>query len=125
MGILLDRIGLALRTLRKRAHLTQHEVADRLELTQGWISKVERSKGFADVGIVDGYLEVTGSSLYDLLDVLYGQKPLPEEGRQQVLDAYRLGSLPEEVRESALEKIGSLGWELIQLTARREGSEES
>jgi transcriptional regulator with XRE-family HTH domain len=127
VGIFQDqnRIGKALRDLRKRAGLRQHEIADRMNLTQGWISRVERGHGVIDVELLDGFLDATGFSIYDLIDALYGQEPQPREGRQQVLDAYRLGPLSEEDREIALEKIGSLGWELMKLSSLQNRSQDS
>lgn len=45
------KFGKVLSTLRKRADMTQNEVADRLNMSRQAISKYERGESFPDISV--------------------------------------------------------------------------
>lgn len=63
-GVTLD-IGEKLRKLRIRRGLTQEEMADRCELSKGFISQVERDLASPSIATLTDMLECLGSSLSD------------------------------------------------------------
>lgn len=56
-------IGNRLRTLRLQRNLTQEEMADRCELSKGFISQVERNLASPSIATLKDMLECLGSSL--------------------------------------------------------------
>lgn len=56
-------IGDKLRLLRLRRNLTQEEMADRCELSKGFISQVERNQASPSIATLTDMLECLGSSL--------------------------------------------------------------
>lgn len=56
-------IGSRLRTLRLQRGLTQEEMADRCELSKGFISQVERDQASPSIATLKDMLECLGSSL--------------------------------------------------------------
>ena len=56
-------IGEKLRTLRLKRNLTQEEMADRCELSKGFISQVERNLASPSIATLTDMLEALGSSL--------------------------------------------------------------
>jgi Predicted transcriptional regulators len=56
-------IGERLRTLRLQRGLTQEEMADRCELSKGFISQVERDQASPSIATLQDMLECLGSSL--------------------------------------------------------------
>lgn len=57
------KIGEKLRKLRLRRNLTQEEMADRCELTKGFISQVERDLASPSIATLTDMLECLGSDL--------------------------------------------------------------
>ena len=57
------KIGEKLRQLRLRRNLTQEEVADRCELSKGFISQVERDLASPSIATLTDMLECLGSNL--------------------------------------------------------------
>ena len=55
-------IGRKIRELRKRSDLTQQELADRAELTKGFISQLERGQVSPSVGTLMDLIECLGST---------------------------------------------------------------
>ena len=58
-------IGANLRSLRIARNLTQEELADRAELSKGFISQVERNLTSPSIATLTDLLECLGSSLSD------------------------------------------------------------
>lgn len=56
-------IGLKLKRMRLRLGLTQEELADRTELTKGFISQLETDKTSPSIATLEDILEALGSSL--------------------------------------------------------------
>jgi len=61
--MLIDDIGLKLKELRLENGLTQEELANRCELTKGFISQLENNLTSPSIYTLDNILEVLGSSL--------------------------------------------------------------
>ena len=74
------KFGKALSTLRKRADMTQNEVADRLNLSRQAISKYERGESFPDISVLIMIAELFGITLDELIS--YGE---PSEGESSIL----------------------------------------
>jgi transcriptional regulator with XRE-family HTH domain len=107
------RLGQALRALRRRADLTQKQLGEKLGIGANWLSKIERGNAQILLTHLDGYLEHTGSSPYELLDLMLGQTRNPDEVAEQILNLLRLGTLDEDQRRGSLERIKELGYELL------------
>ncbi len=58
-------IGESLRLLRLQRNLTQEEMADRCELSKGFISQVERNLASPSIATLTDMLECLGSSLQE------------------------------------------------------------
>lgn len=63
--MVLDDIGLKIKELRLENGLTQEELANRCELTKGFISQIENNLTSPSIHTLDNILEVLGSSLGD------------------------------------------------------------
>ena len=63
-------IGEKLRRLRLQRNLTQEEMADRCELSKGFISQVERDQASPSIATLTDMLECLGSSLQDFFFIL-------------------------------------------------------
>lgn len=59
--------GKAIRELREKKHLTQKQLADRLQICDKTISKWETDRGLPDIGIISSLAEVLGVSVAELL----------------------------------------------------------
>jgi len=113
VGTFNHELGPALRALRERARLSQKEMSQRLDMNQSWISRMETGRGQPSVQTIDQYLEITGTTAYDLVDLIYSAKPDPDKIADQILALFRLGSLTEAERQDALTKIRRLGFDLL------------
>ena len=63
-GVFMD-IGTKLKSLRTQNGLTQQELADRAELTKGFISQVERNLTSPSISTLADILQCLGSSLQE------------------------------------------------------------
>ena len=63
--MVLNDIGLKIKELRLENGLTQEELANRCELTKGFISQIESNLTSPSIHTLDNILEVLGSSLGD------------------------------------------------------------
>lgn len=63
----IEKFGLKIAQLRKRADMTQFELAEKLNLTRQAISKYERGESFPDVSILVSLAEVLGVTAGDLI----------------------------------------------------------
>lgn len=88
-------------------------MSKRLDMNQSWISRMETGRGQPSVQTIDQYLEITGTTAYDLVDLIYNAKPDPDKIADQILALFRLGSLSEAQRQDALTKIRRLGFDLL------------
>jgi transcriptional regulator with XRE-family HTH domain len=61
-------IGSKIRGLRLENDLTQEELADRSELTKGFISQLERDRTSPSISTLQDILEVLGTNLADFFD---------------------------------------------------------
>ena len=64
-GVLTVDIGEKLRLLRQQRNLTQEEVADRCELSKGFISQVERNLASPSIATLTDLLQCLGTNLKD------------------------------------------------------------
>ena len=60
-------IGKKIRSLRLGMNLTQEELANRLELTKGYISQLENNLTFPSINTLFGILEVLGVRPFEFL----------------------------------------------------------
>ncbi len=67
-------IGEKLRRLRLQRNLTQEEMADRCELSKGFISQVERDLASPSIATLTDMLEALGSSLKDFFSERQDEK---------------------------------------------------
>lgn len=73
-------IGEKIKSLRKKMDLTQEELADRSELTKGFISQLERDLNSPSVDTLSNVLEALGTNLSDFFsDVENEQMVFSEE----------------------------------------------
>ena len=75
-------IGEKLRQLRLQRGLTQEEMADRCELSKGFISQVERNLASPSIATLTDMLECLGSSL----PAFFAEKPVEEWKEDSVAD---------------------------------------
>lgn len=73
-------IGEKLRTLRIRRDLTQEEMADRCELSKGFISQVERNLASPSIATLTDMLEALGSSLPEFFSERGDEKTVFAQG---------------------------------------------
>ena len=64
-------IGTKLKSLRTQNGLTQQELADRAELTKGFISQVERNLTSPSISTLADILQCLGSSLQEFLQMTH------------------------------------------------------
>lgn len=69
-------IGEKLRRLRLQRNLTQEEMADRCELSKGFISQVERDLASPSIATLTDMLECLGSNLTDFFSETGDEKPV-------------------------------------------------
>ena len=81
------KFGKALSTLRKRADMTQNEVADRLNLSRQAISKYERGESFPDISVLVMIAELFDVTLDELIG--YGD---PTGGESSILQSIAQGN---------------------------------
>lgn len=72
----LDNIGERLRSLRLENELTQEELANRCELSKGFISQLENNLTSPSITTLEDILEVLGSSLSEFFNNPYLQEPV-------------------------------------------------
>lgn len=58
-------IGIKIKEMRLKKQLTQEELADRCELTKGYISQIENDLNSPSIATLKDILQVLGSSLSD------------------------------------------------------------
>ena len=81
------KFGKALSTLRKKADMTQNEVADRLNLSRQAISKYERGESFPDISVLVMMAELFNITLDQLIN--YGA---PTKGESAILENVAKGN---------------------------------
>ena len=81
------KFGKALSTLRKKADMTQNEVADRLNLSRQAISKYERGESFPDISVLVLIADLFQVTLDQLID--YGE---PTHGESLILENVARGN---------------------------------
>ena len=69
-------IGEKLRRLRLQRNLTQEEMANRCELSKGFISQVERDQASPSIATLTDMLEVLGSNLKEFFSETGDEKPV-------------------------------------------------
>lgn len=73
-------IGKIAREIREGLHLTQHEMASAIGVTNVHISNIENDKSFPSQQIIDRYREQSGVDIYVLAWCLHGDiEKLPQE----------------------------------------------
>lgn len=73
-------IGEKLRRLRLQKNLTQEEMADRCELSKGFISQVERDLASPSIATLTDMLECLGSNLQEFFSEKVAEKPVYKQG---------------------------------------------
>ncbi|MBE5787232.1 MAG: cupin domain-containing protein [Clostridiales bacterium] len=73
-------IGEKLRRLRLQKNLTQEEMADRCELSKGFISQVERDLASPSIATLTDMLECLGSNLQEFFSEKVAEKPVFAQG---------------------------------------------
>lgn len=81
------KFGKALSTLRKKADMTQNEVADRLNLSRQAISKYERGESFPDISVLVLIADLFQVTLDQLIN--YGE---PTHGESLILENVARGN---------------------------------
>ena len=107
-----NRVGQAMGALRRRREIQQKALAERLDVSAEWLSRVENGQGQPSVEMVDQFLELSRTEGYDLLDEMYGESRDPDHIAEQILDLLRLGPLTAEQRREARFEILRLGFGL-------------
>ncbi len=109
----IDRFGNYLSGLRKRADMTQSELADRLNLTRQAVSRYERGESFPDVSVLVKIAEIFGVSTDELINAggpSAGESAILENvvnGRQSFIakDFADIAGLAPILKPSILEKL--------------------
>ena len=86
----IDKFGLKIAQLRKRADMTQFELAERLNLTRQAISKYERRESFPDVTILVELADVLGVTAGELISAGEGTA-----GETRLLEQIATGQIPQ------------------------------
>ena len=73
-------IGEKLRRLRIQKNLTQEEMADRCELSKGFISQVERDLASPSIATLTDMLECLGSNLQEFFSEKVAEKTVYAQG---------------------------------------------
>ena len=106
-----EQIGMKIRNLRNQNGLTQEELADRTELTKGFISQLERGLTAPSVSTFLDIVECLGTNLSDFFhdeDDLQIVFPKGRRGRQQHHLADRNGSEQELRADSGAPPAGAV-----------------
>ncbi|WP_066195486.1 helix-turn-helix domain-containing protein [Gracilibacillus phocaeensis] len=97
-----NRIGVQLRALRKAQHMTTQEVADKVNVSQSYISRFENGKALPDIGMLENILTVLGSNLStffsseleempeDLIQLMHTVKTLSPDARRKLNEFLQL-----------------------------------
>lgn len=84
-------VGLVIRDRRRKQHLTQAQLADRIGVGRQWLVAVERGKPGAEIGLVMRTLAALGLSLaIEDRETLPGSEPaLPDTDIDSIIDGTR------------------------------------
>ncbi len=79
-----ERIGIKIRDLRNQNELTQQELADRTELTKGYISQLERGQVAPSIDTLFDLIECLGTTVSDFFEdeeeqVVFSPEDFPEK----------------------------------------------
>lgn len=74
-------IGGKLRSLRQKNNLTQKELADRCELSKGFISQLESNQTSPSLSTLEDILTTLGSSFHEFFSDEQGDNPRLPQGR--------------------------------------------
>ena len=61
-----ELLGLKIKEIRKKRKLTQEQLAEKLELDTGYISKLEVGRNFPTIGTLEKIAQVLDIKIYDL-----------------------------------------------------------
>ena len=61
-----ELLGLKIKEIRKKRKLTQEQLAEKLELDTGYISKLEVGRNFPTIGTLEKIAQVLDVKIYDL-----------------------------------------------------------
>lgn len=86
-------LGKRLKALRKKAGLTQGQVASELGVTSGYVSNVENNHTAMSIRFLAWYGQMAGMTLDELIDGKNSQY-VPDKLDQEILEAYHRLSLP-------------------------------
>lgn len=109
----IEKFGIYLSRLRKRADMTQSELADRLNLTRQAVSRYERGESFPDISVLVKIAEVFAVSTDELINAggpTAGESAILENvvnGREDILagEFSDIAGLAPILRPSVLEKL--------------------
>ncbi|MGI6229912.1 MAG: helix-turn-helix domain-containing protein [Tractidigestivibacter sp.] len=79
-------VGKVLRGLRRKAHLSQIELADRLQVPQSLISKIETGERALHVNELYSYADALQTTPKRIIDAIGNSYRLPNEHAQKELD---------------------------------------
>ena len=80
-----ELLGLKIKELRKRKRLTQEQLAEKLNLDFGYISKLEVGRNFPAIGTLEKIANVLGVQLYELFQFT-NEKPVNFE--KEIVEIY-------------------------------------
>ena len=109
----IEKFGIYLSRLRKRADMTQSELADRLNLTRQAVSRYERGESFPDISVLVKIAEVFAVSTDELINAggpTAGESAILENvvnGREDILagEFSDIAGLAPILKPSVLEKL--------------------
>jgi transcriptional regulator with XRE-family HTH domain len=76
-------LQLALSVMRKRAALSQVQLAERLELGQSFVSKIERGEAYVELTLFIDWCLACGVKPGKALDTLLAQQPVRAEAMRK------------------------------------------
>ncbi|MEJ7304163.1 helix-turn-helix transcriptional regulator, partial [Staphylococcus caprae] len=85
------QIGNKLRNLRRQKNLTQEELAERTDLSKGYISQIESQHASPSMETFLNLIEVLGTSASDFFKESSDEKVLYKKNEQTIYDEYDKG----------------------------------
>ena len=68
-----ELLGLKIKEVRKQRKITQEQLAEKLDLDVGYISKLEVGRNFPTIGTLEKIASVLGVELYELFQFTKGK----------------------------------------------------
>jgi transcriptional regulator with XRE-family HTH domain len=109
-------IGAALVYLRQKAGLSQSKLGIKANWEPSRFRKFEMGRYSPSADVIEIYLEHCDADEFDLADAFLGEDPDEDELLRRALRALRVGNLPPDLEETALEQLRTQRQLLLRLS---------